>query len=82
MSSADCSKLAGVLFFNELLKRNWFNKVKIVNMIHDEYNVEAPAEIAEEVANVLKECMIKAGSYFCKIIPLNADIEIGDHWIH
>lgn len=81
-SSADCSKLAGVLFFNELLKRGWFNKVKIVNMIHDEYNVEAPTEIAEEVANVLKECMIKAGSYFCKIIPLNADIEIGDHWIH
>lgn len=81
-SSADCSKLAGILFFNEILKRGWFNKVKIVNMIHDEYNVEAPEEIAEEVAQCIKKCMVEAGSVFCKIVPLDADIEIGDYWVH
>lgn len=81
-SSADCSKLAGILFFREILKRGWFDKVKIVNMIHDEYNVEAPEEIAEEVAQCLKDCMVKAGTVFCKIIPLDADIEIGDYWVH
>ncbi len=82
MSSADCSKLAGIFFFEEILKRGWFNKVKIVNMVHDEYNVEAPEEIADEVAKILKNCMVKAGSFFCKIIPLDADVEIGDFWIH
>ena len=81
-SSADCSKLAGILFFREILKRGWFDKVKIVNMIHDEYNVEAPEEIAEEVAQCLKDCMVKAGTVFCKIIPLDADVEIGDYWVH
>lgn len=81
-SSADCSKLAGILFFNEIIKRGWFNKVKIVNMIHDEYNVEAPEEITEEVAKCLKDCMVKAGTVFCKIVPLGADVEIGDYWVH
>ncbi len=81
-SSADCSKLAGILFFNEIISRGWFNVVKIVNMVHDEYNVEAPEEIASKVAQLLKDCMVKAGSYFCKIIPLDAEIEIGDCWIH
>lgn len=81
-SSADCSKLAGILFFQEILKNGWFGTVKIVNMIHDEYNVEAPENIAAEVAQCLKDCMIKAGTIFCKTIPLDADVEIGDCWIH
>ena len=81
-SSADCSKLAGILFFNEVMKKGWFNKVKIVNMVHDEYNVEAPEEITEEVAQCLKDCMIKAGKVFCKTVPLDADVEIGDCWVH
>lgn len=34
-SSADCSKLAGCIFFKQILKNGWFNKVKIVNMVHD-----------------------------------------------
>lgn len=81
-SSADCSKLAGCLFFNNIIKRGWFNIVKIVNMVHDEYCIEAPKEIAKEVGDLLVKCMEKAGTYFCKIIPLKADVEIGDYWIH
>ena len=81
-SSADCSKLAGCLFFNQILKNGWFNKVKIVNMVHDEYCVEAPKEMANEVGKLLIQCMEKAGTYFCKTITLKADIEIGDYWIH
>ena len=34
-SAADCSKLAGIIFFNNLIKKGWFNKVKICNMVHD-----------------------------------------------
>lgn len=82
MSSADCSKLAGCLFFNQILKNGWFNKVKIVNMVHDEYCVEAPEEMADKVGKLLIQCMEKAGTYFCKTIALKADIEIGNCWIH
>lgn len=47
-----------------------------------EFCVEAPEEIAEEVGKVLVQSMVKAGTYFCKTVPLTADIEIGDYWIH
>lgn len=81
-SSSDISKLAGILFFDKIIKKGWFNIVKIVNMIHDEYNVEAPNEIADEVTKMLISSMREAGAIFCKIIPLDADAAVGDHWIH
>lgn len=82
MSSADISKLAGVFFFKEILDRGWFDKVKIVNMVHDEYNIEAPDNLIEEATALIVNSMKKAGSIFCKIIPLDADAQIGKHWIH
>ena len=50
--------------------------------VHDEHNVEAPADIADKVAEVLKLCMESGGKPFCTRAPLTADISIGDHWIH
>lgn len=81
-SAADITKYATVLFFKEILKNKWFNKVKIVNLIHDEILVESPEEIAEEVSKVLTNCMSEAAKPFCKILPLKADAKIGKHWLH
>ena len=81
-SAADCSKLAGILFFNEIIKRGWFKTIKMINMIHDEFNVEAPNAMAQEVSDLLIKCMEVAAKNFCKIVPLTADPAIGDHWIH
>lgn len=81
-SAADCSKLAGVIFFNELVKRDLLFIVKIVNMVHDEYNVEAPEEIADEIAKLLVDSMERAGQQFCQTVKLAADVEIGEYWIH
>lgn len=50
--------------------------------MHDEINLEAPTEIAEEIGRVLIECMERAGAVFCKRAKLSADLSIGDHWIH
>ncbi len=81
-SSADITKYAGILFMREILKRDWFMKVKIVNFVHDEILVEAPKDIAEEVKDILVNCMEEAGKPFCKILPLRAEALIGDHWVH
>lgn len=81
-SSADISKLAGIILFNQLIQRNWLFKVKIVNMVHDEWNLEAPEEIAQEVSDLVVTCMKAAGEQFCKIVPLGAEAQIGDHWLH
>lgn len=53
-----------------------------------EWNIEAPEEIAEEVAQKLYNSMVKAGSFFCTRCKLDADISRLDdgtlptYWIH
>ena len=55
---------------------------------NDEINLEAPADIAEEIAKVVYDCMVKAGAIFCTRCKLDADISrndagsLPDHWIH
>ena len=66
----------------QILDKEWWLKVKIVNLVHDEILVECPKEIAEEVKDILLDCMSKAGVPFCKTLPLGADALIGDHWVH
>jgi DNA polymerase I len=81
-TSSDITKYAGVLFFKEILYRHWWKIVKIVNVIHDEFLIECPKEIAEEVKKVLIDCMEQAGKPFCPIVPLKADASIGEYWVH
>lgn len=73
-AGALCSMVSLILFFNTLRKRGWLFKVLITIIPYDEINCEAPEEIAEEVADILHKCMIKAGSCFCTRCTLDADI--------
>lgn len=83
-----CSKLAGILLFKWIVKNNLQNIVKICIPVHDEYNIEAPEDMAEEVANVLRKCMEKGAQPFCTRLPLSTDIAREDdgtlptYWIH
>lgn len=79
-TSASITKIAGILFLHYLIENNLVFTVKICNFIHDEIVVECPENIAKTIAKKLKECMEKAGSYYCKIIPLKADPVISNHW--
>jgi DNA polymerase I-like protein with 3'-5' exonuclease and polymerase domains len=81
-TAGDITKYAGILFFKEILRRNWWLKVKIVNVIHDEYLVECPFDISNEVKDVLINCMEEAGKPFCKTVELKASAELGDYWVH
>lgn len=81
-SAADMSKLAGVWFFDWILKENLFNKVKISNFIHDEFLLETPKDIADKCAKALKECMEKAGRVFIDVVPVIAEPEITTVWQH
>ena len=47
-----------------------------------------PEEVAETVAKVLYDCMVKAGAYFCTRCKLDADVSrnsdgtLPTHWVH
>lgn len=87
-SGALCSKVSIINFFKYLREENLLNKVKICILPYDEANVEAPEEIAEEVAQKLYDCMIEAGAYFCTRCKLDAEISrlpdgsLPTYWIH
>lgn len=81
-------KIAAVNLFNWVVNNGLFGIVKFCIPAHDEFNIEAPEEIAEQVADKLHECMIKAGKFICKIVPLEAEISrlkdgtLPTYWIH
>ncbi len=74
------TKVAGILFYIYLYERNLLGTVKVVNIIHDEYVVECPKEMAEEIKVALVDCMVKGGDYFMDIIPMAADAHIDTKW--
>lgn len=76
------TKIAGIGYFNHLVKDDLVFKVLIPNDVHDEYLIEPPIEIAEQEAEKLSECMEYAANIFCKKVTIKAEPEIGEHWIH
>lgn len=82
MTGAEMMKIASILFFNYLIENDLLFKVLMVNLIHDEILIESPKELAEECSIKLKECMEKAGTFFCDIIPVKATPVITPYWTH
>ena len=75
-------KLASIYIYKYLLEHNLLFKVKLCIPAHDEWNIEVPNEIVEEMTQVIQDCMSKAGEYFCKHLQVPAEAEVSDHWIH
>lgn len=81
-TAAAMTKIAGIMYFDYLVDSGLIFKVLIPNDVHDEYLTEPPAEIAEQEAKKLSECMEYAASLFCKSVTIKAVPEIADHWVH
>lgn len=81
-TAAAMTKIAGIRYFNHLVNDGLIFKVLIPNDVHDEYLIEPPAEIAEQEAKRLSECMEYAARIFCKKVTIKAEPEIADHWVH
>lgn len=81
-------RVATVNFWNHIIKNGWFNKVKLCIPVHDEWDIEAPEDIAEEVAALLHDCMVKAGAFFSTRCKLDAEISrlsdgsLPTYWVH
>lgn len=67
-------KLASIKFFNWIVQNNYQNIVKMCVPVHDEFNVECPEHMSEEVGQVLIQCMIVGGKPFCPNVFLGADL--------
>lgn len=79
---AMCFKLAAIKLFNWIKANHYQNVVKICVVAHDEFNLECPEHMVEEVGDILVKCMVAGGKPFCPNVYLGADLSVGDHWIH
>ena len=79
---AMCFKLSSIKLFNWIVDHKLVDKVKMCVPAHDEFNLECPVEIKEQVGKVLIDCMVAGGKPFCPNVFLGADIDINDHWVH
>lgn len=68
--------------FEYLYENDLLFEVLMPNVVHDELHLECKENIAKKMAEVLKECMEKAGNIFCKVIKLKAEPFITDCWEH
>ncbi|MEB3196460.1 MAG: DNA polymerase [Candidatus Sericytochromatia bacterium] len=54
---------------------------RLVNCVHDELVVEAPAEAAEATAEAVRNVMVTAARSFLQATPVRVDTQIGDAWL-
>lgn len=71
-------KKALVIFDNKVKANKW--PVKLVVNVHDEWQIECPKEIAEEVGKAARMSIIEAGEYFKLRCPLDGEYKIGANW--
>lgn len=81
-SAAETVKIASIYFYNWIITNNYLFIIKIVNLVHDEILTENPKQLEEIVKNSVRECMEKSGKIYCKRVPLLAEPESADYWIH
>ena len=83
-----CLRVALINLFRYICDNGLFNVVKINITPYDEINCEAPAEIAETIAQEVYDCMVFSGKIFCTKCDLDADISrlpdgtLPNYWIH
>lgn len=53
---------------------------KMVNLVHDEIVVEVREDQAEEVRDIVKRDMIRAGRDYIKSVPVEVEIKIDTRW--
>ena len=75
-------KTASIFLWEYLVEHDLLFKVKLCIPAHDEWNIEVPEDIVDEMTEVLKDCMSKAGGFFCRKLKLPAEGEPNDFWVH
>ncbi len=82
---ADIIKLAGLKLNRALMdyppiSPDSLQYVWFVALAHDEIVLECQKAIAPAIANLLKHCMVSAGTQLLKPTPVEVDLHIGDSW--
>lgn len=76
--AASMSKVAAILIEN----KNFSLDEGLLLIVHDEMVEEYKIKDCQQKSDFTKECFTKAGTFFCKTVPMSGTSEIGSYWIH
>lgn len=75
-------KEAAIQLFNWIVDNNYFKKVLIVNITHDEINSECPDNMQDYYPNIVTSIMEQAAAKYYSKLPFPAEASVGLYWIH
>ncbi|OGY26849.1 MAG: hypothetical protein A2Z11_01565 [Candidatus Woykebacteria bacterium RBG_16_43_9] len=77
-TSADITKYALAYIYDDIRKKKL--DAYLIHTVHDEIVAEAREDIAEDVAKIIEEQMIKAGRKLLNKVRVKVDVHISDCW--
>ena len=75
-------KEAMINWFNWVIDNNYFGKILLVNLTHDECNSEFPQELKDTYPKLVEQIMEDAAAKYYHKLPIPAVAEVGNYWIH
>ena len=81
-TGVDILKTAATDLFNWIIDNGYFGKILLCALVHDEQLLEFPKELKDTFPKLLEKIMLDAAAKFCKSVPIPAEAEVSDHWIH
>lgn len=75
-------KKAMIDLFNWIVDNGYFGKILLCNLTHDECNTEFPKELRDIYPKIVSEFMEKAAAEFYHKLPIPANAEVNDYWVH
>ncbi len=79
---AICLKEAATTLFNWIVDNGYFNKIKIVNLTHDEINSEFPEKLKDTYPKMVAKIMKDACAKYYHKLPVPAEAEVETYWKH
>lgn len=75
-------KEAVITLYNWVVDNGYWGKILFCNFTHDEINTEFPQELKDTYPNMVAEIMKNTAAKYYHKLPIPAEPEVGDHWIH
>lgn len=79
---AVCLKEAATALYHWVIDNGYWGKILFVNFTHDEINSEFPEELKDIYPQVVAKIMEEACAKYYHKLPIPAQPEVADHWVH
>ena len=75
-------KEACIALYKWIIDNNYWGKILFCNFTHDEINTEFPEELKDTYPKVVSKIMQEAAAKYFHKLPIPAEAEVSDHWVH